>query len=289
MAVLKMADAADPGQDITGVDVVAMYAGGNTPHVASVADWDRQSARYRLPIWTRSHPQGGQQASADAAAFVHQLGVIGAPKGTLVALDFEMAVDGAYVQQFDLGMRAAGHPVALYGSRSYVRQNPQPKAPGGYWDALWDGVAHLDAGSIGTQYASDGMLHTDYDLSEIAAGLPLWDTHGAPDPLPPVVHPADTAQQRATHNPHTPIAVDGSFGPATIEALQYVLGVAVDGSFGQHTKTALQELLGVKADGDVGPLTVMALQRAVGATADGQWGRQTTSHLQGDLNGGTFW
>jgi peptidoglycan hydrolase-like protein with peptidoglycan-binding domain len=89
-------------------------------------------------------------------------------------------------------------------------------------------------------------------------------------------------------NPYTPLAVDGSFGPQTTEALQWKLGVTADGQFGPDTKMALQRYLKVTPDGSIGPVTIRALQAHVGATQDGSWGPQTTEALQRALNAGTF-
>jgi peptidoglycan hydrolase-like protein with peptidoglycan-binding domain len=89
-------------------------------------------------------------------------------------------------------------------------------------------------------------------------------------------------------NPYIPLAVDGSFGPQTTEALQWKLGVTADGQFGPDTKMALQRYLKVTPDGSIGPVTIRALQAHVGATQDGSWGPQTTEALQRALNAGTF-
>ena len=89
-------------------------------------------------------------------------------------------------------------------------------------------------------------------------------------------------------NPYTPLAVDGSFGPQTTEALQWKLGVTADGQFGPESKMALQRYLKVTPDGSIGPVTIRALQAHVGATQDGSWGPQTTEALQRALNAGTF-
>lgn len=94
----------------------------------------------------------------------------------------------------------------------------------------------------------------------------------------------------AKRQPSSLLVVDGSFGPATIRAVQRALGVAQDGRFGSQTKKALQARLGVRADGDFGPISVRALQRKVAGTAvDGDWGPNTTRALQRHLNqGGQF-
>lgn len=82
---------------------------------------------------------------------------------------------------------------------------------------------------------------------------------------------------------------DGSFGPATIRALQVALGFtgsAVDGEFGPNTIKALQKALGVTVDGSFGPNTIKALQALVGATVDGSFGVDTVTKLQKFLNSG---
>ena len=90
-------------------------------------------------------------------------------------------------------------------------------------------------------------------------------------------------------NPFCPLAVDGSFGPQTIEALQWKLRVTTDGVFGPVTKKALQTYLHVTPDGDIGPVTIEALCRRTSArprTASG--GGCTTEALQRALNAGVF-
>lgn len=95
------------------------------------------------------------------------------------------------------------------------------------------------------------------------------------------------ARTEAAHHAHGSggtLIVDGIEGPATIKALQRVVGVPVDGIRGRRTDRALQAWLGVPVDGIVGPQTVKALQRKVGASVDGIWGRETTKALQRYLN-----
>jgi hypothetical protein len=50
-------------------------------------------------------------------------------------------------------------------------------------------------------------------------------------------------------NPYFPLVVDGIFGPQTIKATQWKLGVTADGIFGPLTKEALQRYLHVTPDG----------------------------------------
>ena len=98
------------------------------------------------------------------------------------------------------------------------------------------------------------------------------------------------------HNPHVPLAVDGLFGPGTIKALQFDLGVTADGDFGPLTRETLQFVLGVTQDGDIGPVTIRALQVRIGdPQVDGEWYfgqpprfQETTRHLQIALNDRTL-
>jgi hypothetical protein len=85
-------------------------------------------------------------------------------------------VDATYLRAFDRTIVAAGYRTVVYGSRSFVLQNPRPS--GGYWTATWNNVPHLDAGAAITQYGSDATLGQPYDLNVVADSTPLWDTRG---------------------------------------------------------------------------------------------------------------
>ena len=172
VAMRSMFDAAYPPLDPPKVDIAALYIGGNTPHVASDAEWARVMAtgiKYRLPIFTRSHDG---DPVADAKAAVQWAVAHGQPKGTLIALDFETRVDAAYLNAFDAVIKAAGYLTVVYGSLSTVLRNPRPS--GGYWTAKWDQTPHLDAGATMTQYISDTQLQKPWDLSVVADSAPLW-------------------------------------------------------------------------------------------------------------------
>ena len=65
------------------------------------------------------------------------------------------------------------------------------------------------------------------------------------------------------------LAVDGSFGPLTIKAVQQWVGVAQTGSMTYTTRTALQRKVGATPDGDIGPKTIAALQTRIGLSHDG--------------------
>lgn len=172
----SMYDAAYPPAD-PHLDVCAFYIGGDTPYVWSDAEIAAQAARWRLPIFTRSNPIDAAQAASDAGKAVAWLRARAVPLGSAVALDYETAINAAYVAEFDHVLVGAGYATLLYGSKSTVTQNPRPSA--GYWTASWNGIAHLDTGAAATQWASDTMLGKPYDLSEVADSLVLWDTQGA--------------------------------------------------------------------------------------------------------------
>lgn len=104
-------------------------------------------------------------------------------------------------------------------------------------------------------------------------------------------------------NPHTPLSVDGKWGPRTTKALQYVLKMkynawgldgplVVDGNLGKNTYRALQRVLnqkikaGLAEDGIFGPATKRALQRYVGATQDSIVGPATIKSMQAKINAG---
>lgn len=184
----RMYDAAYPPSD-PHLDVCAFYIGGDTPHVWSDSEITGQSARWRLPIFTRSNP-GSASASTDAFDAISWLTSHNVPKGSAVALDYETAVNSAYVIAFDQAIVAAGWKTLLYGSLSYVMQNPRPSA--GYWTASWTQSAHIDSGAAATQWAGDVQLGQPYDLSDVSDSLVLWDTQN-PNPTPvPVPTPVLT-------------------------------------------------------------------------------------------------
>lgn len=104
------------------------------------------------------------------------------------------------------------------------------------------------------------------------------------------------------------LAVDGSFGPASIKRMQQFFGTTQDGKIsGQYssakkylsgipsscitwTKTGsnvvkkLQKWVGSSQDGYLGPNTIKGLQRKLGIIADGSWGPGTSKAFQRYLN-----
>lgn len=137
----------------------------------------------------------------------------------------------------------------------------------------------------GTQWddKQPGLNGSQIDVSVLLSSF--FAEAGPPPPAPVSVPPS-------RRNIYTPVATDGSFGSATIKALQFVTfdgnTADVDGIFGLLSKRSLQWYLHVPVDGVIGPITVKALQARVGAAQDGSWGPLTTKALQTALNRGTF-
>ena len=173
-----MIDAAYPESVIAfgvpRIDALAGYIGGNTPNPWTMAEWqkltDLSGARFWLPIFTRSI--GGDPAK-DAAFCVNWMDANGMPKGATLALDLETRVDANYVRTFDAVIVLSGRKLMIYGSRSYVLQNPKPS--GGYWVADYTGGPHLYPNSAATQWAGSGKFGGAYDPNIVADATPLWE------------------------------------------------------------------------------------------------------------------
>lgn len=182
----RMYDASVPPQAAPpGYDVCAFYIGGDTPHRWSDEERTRQGARHYLPIWTR-FPTADYSAADDAAMAVAWMRDHAVPHGAALALDFETGVDAAYVETFDVAVTSAGYSLILYGSLSFVLQNPRPR--GGYWTAIWDGNPQLRPGdAAATQYAQGSA----YDSSIVSDSLVLWDGKPNSSVTPPPVPGAD--------------------------------------------------------------------------------------------------
>jgi hypothetical protein len=174
-----MYDAAFPPKNPPQHDAIAGYIGGNTPHVWTVAEWEDQTAksgaRFWLPIYVRSNP-GSHDPFNDAAIACNWLLNRGMPEGMTLALDYETAVNANYLEEFDGVVSRAGWRVAVYGSISTVRKNPEPS--GGYWIADWTGRPHIVPGSVATQWSGSGPFGGAYDPNLVADSMPLWQIAG---------------------------------------------------------------------------------------------------------------
>ncbi len=173
MALRRMWDAAYPPTSPPNWEVVAFYCGGNTPHVWTDSEIERQPARWRLPIFVRSHDG---DPLADAHTSIVWLVRHEVPRGVTLALDYETRVDAAYLVAFDRAVTDAGWRVMVYGSRDFVLRNPKPS--GGYWVADYTGSPHLYPGSAATQWSGSGPFGGAYDPNLVADSTPLWDTKG---------------------------------------------------------------------------------------------------------------
>jgi len=179
MSTISGYDAAYPPSSPPKADSVVMgYLGGNTPHVWSKSDWDSQPARYRVGIWTRSNP-GGYNGTTEAQQAVDAWRAVGAPVGTLIALDLELAQDAGYVDAFVAECTKLSTPTIDYGSLSTLFGNPPGSA--GYWPSDPGATALYDHASV---VATQTAIGTTYDPDILLASLPLWDTQQS-DTTPP--------------------------------------------------------------------------------------------------------
>jgi hypothetical protein len=248
-ATLTFYDAAYPPAHPPKTDGVAFYIGGDTPHVWTTAEIAAQHTRYRLPVYVRSNTSGAS-ATADVMQATSRLHAIGAPKGTLVAWDLEVAIDPGYILAVYRQMTVAGYILIVYGSQSVVLGNKNPD--GLYWGADWTNVPHFAHNDEMTQFIS----FASYDESVALASLPFWDTHpSAPHPVP-----APSWEDKLMAS--LPTVNTGSVGPIvkTVQGLCCARGhlTAIDGTFGPQTKLAVesvQKSVKINADGVVGPKT----------------------------------
>ena len=246
--LLTFYDSAYPPSSPPRVDGVCIYIGGDTPHVWTPAEVARQAARWRLPVWVRSDPAAASSA-ADSGAALTALHKIGCPRGSLVALDVETAVDAGFVWNFCRQLTTGGYAVILYGSDSTVFSNRIPDAL--YFAADWTGTPHMAARAQMTQYVS----FRAYDLDLALPPHPVWDP--AQQPTQPTLPNWQDTMMHAL-----PVVAQNATGPAvrTIQALILArgYGCTIDGVFGPSTAgliRTIQNRAAITADGIVGPAT----------------------------------
>jgi hypothetical protein len=237
-----MVDSAYPLTHEPSTDIVLIYVGGDTPHPWTDSEIRSMPARYRWPCWVRSNPWS-VNAQHEASLFVAWLHGHKVPMGTCVILDLETAVDGAFVDQFNLSMRAAGYKVTKYGSQSSIWSNP--KTDGGTYLAL-PGQPQLtgEGDEVARQYAYDGTFDFSVVLDQMH--VPLWDIRAT---APPTIwigstgHWVTVAQQDLNRHGASPkLITDGIFGSKT-----------------EGATMAFQKAQRLHVDGIVGPLTWAAL------------------------------
>lgn len=246
--LLTFYDSAWPPISPPKTDGACFYLGGDTPHVWTPAEIARQRVRWLLPVWVRSNPDKASP-HGDAAAALVALHQLGCPRGSLVALDVEIAVDAVYVQDFCARMATGGYPVILYGSDSTVFSNRIPDQL--YFAADWTGTPHMAAGAQMTQYVN----FKAWDLDLALPTLPFWDTHPAP-PQPTLPNWQETMMHAL------PVVAENATGPAvrTIQALIIArgYGCTIDGIYGPSTAgliRTIQNRAALAVDGVVGPKT----------------------------------
>lgn len=157
--------------NITGgpFDGVCFYMGGDAYRIWGVSEIQARPERYRLPIWVRSNPQHIDPI-VDAYACLSAIQRFSVPRGSLIALDSETAVDPGWTIIWVGILNAAGYVVIDYGSQSVVIGNKNPD--GYYWGADWTNQPHLHSGDGMTQYIS----FQNEDVSLALKSLPFWDT-----------------------------------------------------------------------------------------------------------------
>ncbi len=233
MTLRRMFDSAYPPTSPPKWEAVAGYIGGNTPHVWTDQEWAAQPARWRLPIFVRSHDG---DPLADAHASIVWLVRHEVPRGVTLALDYETRVDAAYLAAFDRAVTDAGWRVMVYGSRDFVLRNPKPS--GGYWVAEWTGSPHLYPGSAATQWSGSGPFGGAYDPNLVADSTPLWDTKQEdPMALFDTVDEFNAAVRKALGLP----------ADATVATHQDVV-VAIHGGPGRNSLDSIAVQVGAVAD-----------------------------------------
>jgi hypothetical protein len=168
-------DAAYPGAPLPlGTQVLAAYigepgAGGpDTPHIWTADEWnsyyERDPKLKFLPIYTHDYADGNPGADArnavDAARALGWAPDMPGAQRRIILIDCETFVDPGYFSEVQAGVNAGGFRPALYGSASFVVQNP---CPTGYVPADWN-YAHqptaLPRGWLGIQWRAG----TQWDL-----------------------------------------------------------------------------------------------------------------------------
>jgi hypothetical protein len=250
MTLLPGYDCSTPIPVPEGMQVTAGYIGGATPRVWTTGEWATMSAPLKLPIyvptWFRTQVWNAYEDFRECLLSLYSLGV---PQNSVVAVDMETEINTGYVSSLNSLLSNSGYSMLLYGSRSYVFQNPRPTA--GYWSANRDGLPELDSGAIATQYTR----LPDRDLNVFSPFLRFWGTESSPttnlvevivNQLPQLSQgmtgvDVRTLQGLCNARSET-VTIDGSFGPLTEAAVrnfQRAYELTVDGKVGPQTWTAL--------------------------------------------------
>lgn len=165
-------------------------------------------------------------------------------------------------------------------------------SPSGYQASPWtdDGGTGAFPGMAIYQYSSTGRLDGydgNLDLNIAYMDGAAWDRYanpggGADEPSVPVTAPPAAPEK---------LAVDGSFGPATVRRTQAYFGTVVDGIVSYQPESNRKYLYSayagcwqfLKTGYGPGSDMVRAMQRRFGAAVDGWAGRDTVLHMQAFL------
>jgi hypothetical protein len=170
---ILMADASEPPEQVPpGVQAVAGYIGGRTPHVWTRAEWRRFDGLKKHPYYVGAgRPNNSRDGESDAVEALAALFTLRAPKGIPVSLDMETDVSPAYCSGFGGLLQWAGFYPWVYGSADTVFRNPSLS---GYHvaDYLASGAPFMYGHNRvrATQYAADV---NGWDLSEVKP----WQFH----------------------------------------------------------------------------------------------------------------
>jgi len=253
-------DAAYPvSRPPAGAKVVLGYLGGNTPHVWTLAEWKSQGVQFWVGIWTRSNPGGynGTTEAAKALAYWHN--VIGAPRGTLIALDLETAQDAGFVDAFVAEVARQGDFVVDYGSVGFLFGNPPGNA--GYWPASLGAVNLYNHPHV---VATQTAFGPSYDTDLLLASLPFYDSFTGK-----VNGPADTTTPEENDMPYL-LKIQGDTTGAIYEVDAGVIthvpdavtNVSYQGKFGAPLEVSAADFANLQA---AAPLSAAAVETAVQA------------------------
>lgn len=293
---------------LLGYDFVSRYLSYDPSKNLTLAEAKQLTAWGKKIIcnW-ESDGKGGTFADgqAQARAAFTLAAQCGMPDGHGIVFSIDEDVDPLTQAGYIQGLLSVqpGSVLGLYGSAATVQYGRAQSLAWG-WRSMSTGWRGGSSTSGCQLVQTGGNNDFDYDtaLSDLS-GL-AWNLGAAsapPTPTPPAPSTAGSYQQNATHNLETPIPQDGSFGPASWRALQYVMfgddPAQLDGIPGHNTVSHLQVMLdnwrGNKlfVDGVLtkyGP-TIKAFQEKVGTTQDGDWGPATSLAAQKRLNEGVLW
>lgn len=158
-----MSDASTPPEHVpAGVQAVAGYIGGNTPHVWTAAEWRRFGHLKKHPYWVGAgRPNDSAAGEDDALNALARLYTLHVPRGIPLSLDMETEVSPAYVSGFGGVLKWAGYFPWVYGSASTVFKNPSLD---GYH------VAEYPPGGMPFMFGHNRVRATQY-----AANVNGWD------------------------------------------------------------------------------------------------------------------